>query len=217
MPEQDPTQFRLGALVERAGEAFDNIKGSIETKAAILTSAIALAGGVAVANLLKSEPAQASPAPEATASNLQQDCIETGTVMPELIKFRVSGAGTPSQFIKARVRVEEEMPPACYEDYQRLVGFKFQYKKANRWISLRPYWRTIHSRNTASNNVVANEYPSGHNETDSYYMPCIPGKRQLPMRGLFQNKVKRMSDSTIVARKIKIVPRNKMKVRPANC
>lgn len=196
---------------------------SFSTPASLMTAQVAEApvrASTSASEILVPGPDSLVSA-EASASSLEEECIKVGTIMPKLIKLRVSGAGTLDQFIKARVSIEKDMPEVCHEDYQRLVGFKFQYKKANRWISLRSYWRYVHSRNTSTKDAGVTEYATGDpgtgHEPDSYWLPCPPGKRKLPMRGLFQNKVKRLHDGKIVATKKKIIPRNKMKIRPSNC
>lgn len=74
MPDQGPSKFE--ALKQGAKELFNGAANYVEGKTAVgLIALTALAGvGVVAANQLNTEPANAAPIPEATASDLQQDC-----------------------------------------------------------------------------------------------------------------------------------------------
>jgi len=185
MHETDPTQSRIGAIIEGAGQAIGNIKNSIESRTAITAiGLVGLAGGAAVANQTGTERAFASDVPAAEASSLQQECVEAATAMPEITQLEMVNPGKRNRQAVLLHANYQPLPMDCNEDYTRISQVLFKIEDGRSVRKMVPYKRTVWGKNRAGEIDFA-ESPTGH-EDENYYLKCGRGN---DVTSIFTNKL----------------------------
>lgn len=171
MPEQDPSRFE--ALKRGVKEAAIGLMGL----------AGLLAGGVAIAKQLESEPANASNNREASASNLKQDCIEAALATPGKFTSNLQAIMKNPGVIRGRTQVIlvrgtfGEMLAGCRAPFNRVATAKVlmeDSKNNNKsFVLTRPAWSNMYSRDGAGSGLLEVS-PSSHDESTLY--KCTNGK-----------------------------------------
>lgn len=120
---------------------FERIGNDAKSRLAI--ASIALMGAMGIGAITHREEAAANPLPEATASDLQQDCVSEGLIRPT-VKHLVLGGPKPFSHDGTKIRrwagyySRDAMPIECADKYQRFSSMYFKVespKKPNVWIS----------------------------------------------------------------------------------
>lgn len=197
MPEQDPSRFE--SLKQGAKEALQSLRNFGEGKLAIgLIGAVGVVGGgVAVANQLSTESASAANIPEATASDLQQDCIKDAVTPPKPAKAVMIH---PGQFKKGAIQQTHIMAkykavkPECNDLVDRRGQYKLQLKTAKgRWYTSQGLWFLI----ATNKNDSANLYQTTTGQSRDLY-DCRPVRILFRNRALDHTTHKELDERTVV-------------------
>lgn len=172
-----------------------------------MATAVALpgAGGAAIA-LAEAQPAMAENTPTATASNLEQECVQAATVQ-EVLGAKMLHPGKKNQAIYTKISYGD-MPIECNDQYRRVARIKFQlqdYQHHNRWFTLTfPQWEYLLAGNQAATGSPYIQ-ESGHEGGYVYYHKT-PGPGRTHVRAFIKDMLKDKQSGEIVGQKIEKIP-----------
>jgi hypothetical protein len=216
MRQQDPSRFEA-------------LKQGVKEKVAI--GLISIAGGVAVANQLESEPASAANTPEATGSDLQQDCVDVALAKPRAAYPNLGHAymNFPGDRRRQSTDTFSKLKPtsvACRQLVTRKtprVVFKVQNPNNHqRWAKTKPQVLQINDIN-ASGSYRPMEPDEGGIGAAGFSSPglrfknkkllyrCTPGKGVTKAQAVYQMEADSAVDGHILGRKSYTVP---VKIHP---
>lgn len=237
MPEQDPSQSRIGNFLGGIKEAFadgvEHLQSGLESlkqnadrlKAIGKIAALGVGAGTGIGLALPAAvsaegPVQATdhPAAEATASNLQQDCIDASSKSAHFQSGYVSAPmrfGLRTYSYKANL---DPMPADCLGQFSRSVQFIVQVQDAHK----RQVWHNATDRGSTNDqgavpiNIVKSPLRTNSSETP---VQCTSGKAKTGVRLISTARVfkeNKSTDSSSGGRKLvatKVVIKKPLKVR----
>lgn len=210
MTEIDPTQSRIGAVLERAGEAIGNIKDSLNSRTAVLLiGGVGLVGGgVAAANQLEAEPAFAADAPVAedttAEARLQQTCVDANIkIKNPTLSGPKRGYGDGTEYRTFRAQVSYDAMSTGCERFNRYIEPILQTQLPKKPGS----WRRT-GTDGAFRDDGAESYKKSEDILSIYpgYPKCIDGPRKIKARILYKSFLRSKETNEIVARKSYIKP-----------
>lgn len=185
MPEQDPSRF----------EAFK--QGAKDKLAIGLMTAAGIVGGAVIASQAETEPAfAAGPNPEATASDLQQDCVTAGLNV-DVLKSEMFRPGDPkSQSIISRASLQptsEECLQLGISRENPTVSFQIENpKKPGKFFTIGKPQGLKGSKGPLGNQGGTGEAyiaPVFAIKNPRYRYRCTPGKGVTDVRAIYHTQV----------------------------
>lgn len=220
MPEQGPSKFE--SLKQSAKGAFEGVMNFAESKLALgLIGAVGLVGGgVAIANQLSVEPANAANVPEATSSDLQQDCVDAALQKPKVAypnlgyaymiypgdKRRQAGY-TYGKFKATSAACLQEVTPQA-----PTVVFRVQNPNNHkRFSKTKPLSLTINDANgdrpmQGGEGGIAGTSSEGFGKNKGLRYRCTPGKNVTHVQAVYQMEVDSPVDGHVLGHKSYTVP-----------
>jgi hypothetical protein len=168
---------------------FERIGNDAKSRLAMVS--IGLVGAIGTGALAqREEAAAANPAPGATASDLEEDCIRAGLVKPLVEGAQILGPrefpdGSKARLISAKLAYAE-MPEECRTEYGRTSRAFVEIQnpeKRQKWAkaTIAPYYKEDEAGTTGILEGVAN--------SEGVYYNCTPGPKKTGARLVVANKV----------------------------